>query len=82
MKNESLWPLVHELVERMEDLILHELKRDAGISGILPDRRSLNSKLEKHRMNIQSDNTEPAITTAKLAILEAAGERLARKLKN
>jgi FixJ family two-component response regulator len=67
---------VHDFLHKTEERLVAEILSERNESGYLPDRRSIDEKIERERQHILESIDYPPAQEAQLGLLEIAAERI------
>lgn len=68
-----------EYLKKTEERLTAEILRDANISGRPPDRRLLDTKIERERQDILKSSHDRQIQEVLIMLLEIVAERIRNK---
>lgn len=72
----------NKALKALDESIMGELCRDATISGLQPDRRTLEAKIQKKRDELQKwEPNVPAVREASLVLLDEVAKTLRSRIK-
>ncbi len=67
---------VHDFLHKTEKRLISEILSERNKSGYLPDRRSIDEKIERERQHILESIDYPPAQEAQVGLLEIAAERI------
>lgn len=67
---------INDFLQKTEERLITEISKERNETGLLPDRRSIDEKIERERQHILKSIDYPPAQEAQIGLLEIAAERI------